>query len=186
VIEQVEKVRTLTEKSRAKRMRLSPLAIIANVVAKGLDLSHTHGTLRASKVCVNGNQRILVADDDPEMLGAVAEAFERGNYDVVRAGNGAELVEQLANHGPFDLIVADVLMPWMDGLKALSSMRAAGLATPVIVMTALGEQQLPSQVRALSPSVLLRKPFDLDALDSAVAQLMSSGSATPPSVNTAH
>jgi CheY-like chemotaxis protein len=150
-----------------------------------IDLSHIHGTLRASQACVTDNQRILVADDDPEMLGAVAEAFERGNYDVVRAENGAELVEQLANHGPFDLIVADVSMPWMDGLKALSSMRAAGLATPVIVMTALSEQRLPSQVRALNPAVLLRKPFGLDELEAAVAQLMSPGSATPPSLNTA-
>jgi DNA-binding response OmpR family regulator len=124
---------------------------------------------------VTGNQRVLVAEDDLEMLGAVAEAFERGNYDVVRAENGAELVEQLANHGPFDLIVADVSMPWMDGLKALSSMRAAGLATPVIVMTALREEQLPNQVRALSPAVLLRKPFELDELDAAVTLLMSPG-----------
>ena len=161
-------------------MRL--LAVLPSVVAV-CDLSHTHGTLRASSGCVTGNQRILVVDDDPQMLGAVAAAFERRNYDVVQAENGAELVEQLANHGPFDLIVADVSMPWMDGLKALSSMRAAGLATPVIVITALREQQLPSQVRALSPAVLLRKPFDLDELEAAVAKLMSPGSA-PPSLNT--
>ena len=133
-----------------------------------------------------GNPRVLVADDDPEMLGAVADAFRRRNYDVVQAESGAELVEQLANHGPFDLIVADVSMPWMDGLKALSSMRAAGLATPIIVMTALREPQLPSQVRALSPAVLLRKPFEIDELDAAVAKLMSPGPATPPSLNTAH
>jgi CheY-like chemotaxis protein len=120
------------------------------------------------------------------MLGAVADAFARRNYDVVLAQSGAELVEQLANHGPFDLIVADVSMPWMDGLKALSSMRAAGLATPIIVMTALREPQLPSQVRALSPAVLLRKPFEVDELDDAVAKLMFAGSATPPSLNTAH
>ena len=75
---------------------------------------------------MKSNQRVLVAEDDLQMLGAVAEAFARRNYDVVRAENGAELVEQLANHGPFDLIVADVSMPWMDGLKALSSMRAPG------------------------------------------------------------
>ena len=135
---------------------------------------------------MTGNQRVLVAEDDLEMLDAVAEAFARRNYDVVLAQSGAELVEQLANHGPFDLIVADVSMPWMDGLKALSSMRAAGLATPIIVMTALREQQLPSQVRALSPAALLRKPFELDELDAAVAKLMSPGSATPPSLNTAH
>jgi DNA-binding response OmpR family regulator len=62
----------------------------------------------------------------------------------------------------------------MDGLKALSSMRTAGVATPVIVMTALRDQQIPAQVQALGLNVvLLRKPFELDELEAAVATLVS-------------
>jgi CheY-like chemotaxis protein len=117
--------------------------------------------------------RVLVADDDPAMLGAVADALVRLGYDVARADGGGDLVDQLATTGPFDLIVSDISMPWMDGVKALRSMRTAGLATPVVVMTALKDEQIPAQVRALGPNaILLRKPFELDELEAAVATLV--------------
>jgi CheY-like chemotaxis protein len=119
-----------------------------------------------------------VADDDPEMLSAVADALARLGCDVTQAESGADLVDRLANEGLFDLIISDISMPWMDGLKTLRSMRTAGLATPVIVMTALNDEQIPAQVRALGPNaVLLRKPFDLDELEAAVAKLVPASTA---------
>lgn len=120
--------------------------------------------------------RALVADDDPGMLDAVAGAMAYLGYDVLRAGTGAELVDALAAEGPFELIVTDISMPWMDGLKTLRMMRTAGMSTPVVVMTALKDQQIPAQVQALGrDAVLLRKPFDLDALERAVARVRPAG-----------
>ena len=83
---------------------------------------------------------MLVADDDPDMLAVLTDALERLGYEVVQVESGAGLVDQLANEGPFDLIVSDISMPWMDGLKALRSVRTAGVATPVIVMTGLTDR----------------------------------------------
>jgi len=118
--------------------------------------------------------RILVADDDPDLLGAVAAALERLGAEVVRAQNGGELIERLAEEGPFTLVVADVSMPWMSGLQVMYSARTAGLGIPVVVMTALKDQHLAEQVQALGPNaVLLRKPFELDELESAVSSLVS-------------
>jgi CheY-like chemotaxis protein len=118
--------------------------------------------------------RVLVADDDPEMLGAVADAVDRLGYEVVRARSGADLVDQYAQGGQFDLIISDISMPWMDGLKALRAMRTAGVTVPVIVMTALTNEQIPAQVRALGAHTrLLCKPFDLEQLEDAVAALTS-------------
>jgi DNA-binding response OmpR family regulator len=125
--------------------------------------------------------RVLVADDDPEMLAAVSAVLERLGFEVTRALSGADLVDQIVTEEPFDLIVSDVSMPWMDGLKALRSFRAAGLDTPVILMTALRDQRIPDLVRALGPrAVLLRKPFDFDELEAAIAAL------TSPAQPTAH
>jgi CheY-like chemotaxis protein len=117
--------------------------------------------------------RILVADDDPDLLGTVADALERTGAEVVRAQTGGELIEALGEQGPFDLVVTDVAMPWMTGLQAIQATRYAGLVMPVIVMTALRDQNLPERVGALGDrTILLRKPFGFAELANAVARLV--------------
>jgi CheY-like chemotaxis protein len=116
--------------------------------------------------------RVLVADDDPQLLDAVSEALTRLDADVVRASSGADLIEQLATAGPFDLVITDVSMPWMSGLQAMRSTRAAGLSTAVIVMTALTDPRIPAQVKSLgSNAAFLRKPFELSELEAAASAL---------------
>jgi CheY-like chemotaxis protein len=140
------------------------------------------GTLSASSVDVAIDTRVLVADDDAEMLAAVSDALTGLGFDVVGVDSGAGLIDRLAFDGPFDLIVTDVSMPWMDGLRTLRSIRSAGVTTPVIVMTALGDEQIAARVQALANAILLRKPFDLDALSSAAVGLMAprAAGAAPP------
>jgi len=117
---------------------------------------------------------VLVADDDPQLLDAVAEGLAHLGAHVACARSGADLIEQLATAGPFDLVVTDIRMPWMSGLQAMHSTRAAGLSTSVIVMTALTDERIPAQVRALGENaVLLRKPFELGELESAASMLLS-------------
>jgi CheY-like chemotaxis protein len=120
--------------------------------------------------------RVLVADDDTDMLAAVSDALASLGFDVMSVDNGAGLIDRLAMDGPFDLIVTDISMPWMDSLKTLRSIRTAGITTPVVVMTALTDEQIPARVRALGANaILLRKPFGLDELASAAQQLIASG-----------
>ena len=120
-----------------------------------------------------------MADDDVELLGSVCECFTGLGANVIRASNGADLIEQLAIAGPFDLIVTDINMPWMNGLEAIRSTRAAGLATSVIVMTALADERIAAQVKSLGTNaVLLRKPFtpsELETTASALVGLASHG-----------
>lgn len=117
--------------------------------------------------------RILVADDDLVLLEAVAESLEQLGAEVVRARSGAELIEQIGEAGPFDLVITDISMPWMSGLQAMQSARTAGLVTPVIVMTALKNTRVAEQVSLLGRDVvLLRKPFALEELDAAATRLL--------------
>ena len=114
---------------------------------------------------------VLVADDDAPTLALVATALERLGCQVTRAEDGDELLQALADGGPFDLFVTDISMPWMTGLQVAHSVRAAGLKTPVIVMTALPIDA--SQVDELGDeAVLLRKPFGLKQLVSAVHHML--------------
>jgi DNA-binding response OmpR family regulator len=119
---------------------------------------------------------VLVADDDADMLTAVSEAMASLGFDVLSVDNGAGLIDCLASEGPFDLIVTDISMPWMDSLKTLRSVRSAGVTTPVIVITALTDEQIPTRVQALGANaILLRKPFDLDELAAAARRMTTGG-----------
>ena len=113
--------------------------------------------------------RVLVADDDPDLLETVAAALSAAGATVVRASSGAELLERVAEDGVFDLVITDVSMPWMTGLQVAHSMREVGLAIPLVVMTGVRDSTLPERVRSLGEDVtLLRKPFDLEQLRAAV------------------
>ncbi len=113
--------------------------------------------------------RVLVAEDDPDMLRSVTQALRSLGAEVVTATDGAELLQKLADEGPFTVIVTDVSMPWMNGLQAMHAVRYAGLGTPVVVMTALQDSRLPQDVQALGAHVeLLRKPFGIAELETAI------------------
>lgn len=118
--------------------------------------------------------RVLVADDDPLLLESVADALISLGADVIRASSGEDLVEQLANEGPFDLVVTDVGMPWMSGLMAIHAARSAGIRQAVIIMTAREDERIPAQVQALGPDAFfLRKPFGLSELGAAASMLLA-------------
>ncbi len=124
--------------------------------------------------------RILVADDDPDVLESVADTLERAGTSVVRVTDGCDLLAEMADGGPFDAIVTDIAMPWMNGLQATHSARYAGLATPIVVMTALQDASIPDSVRALGRNaVLLRKPFTARQLRSALEYVLSVRRDTP-------
>ena len=116
--------------------------------------------------------RVLVADDDPELLESVAEALTRVGADVVQATNGAQLIEHMADHGPFDLVVTDIAMPWMSGVRAMRAARTAGLGMPLVVMTALRDAGIAAEVKSVG-ATLLRKPFALGELETVAEKLLA-------------
>jgi len=122
--------------------------------------------------------RALVADDDPQMVSMVSMALRTFGADVVAVESGGELLETIANGGPFDVIVTDISMPWMTGLQVMQSARTAGLPIPVVVMTALRDPTLPAQVRSLGGRAeLLLKPFSIEELYTAIRSCLAEPSA---------
>jgi CheY-like chemotaxis protein len=118
--------------------------------------------------------RILVAEDDPEMLRSLEHALEHWGADVVCAADGASLVLRLADDGPFDLVITDISMPWMNGLQAMRSLRSAGIRAPILFITGLVDVKLPEQVAAMGRAArLLRKPFGPVELEVAVHELLA-------------
>lgn len=116
--------------------------------------------------------RILVADDDADLLEVLVESLTEAGAHVASVKSGAELLKRLGEDASFDLIIADVLMPWMTGLQVASSVRDAGLEVPVILMTGAGDASLDERVDSLDRTLLLRKPFDQGELKAAVQKLL--------------
>lgn len=121
---------------------------------------------------------MLVADDDPVMVSVVSSTLSNLGASVVRATNGAELLQVLAYEDQPELVVTDVSMPWMTGLQVVASARTAGLDVPVIVISGVDDPNLEAQVAALGPFVrLIRKPFVLEDLEDAYRDLIGALSA---------
>ncbi len=113
--------------------------------------------------------RVLIADDDAELRALIADAIASLGADVVCAASGGELEDQLTSGRPFDVVVTDVTMPVRSGLEVMQWARSMGIVCPIVVMTALRDDQTTAQVAALGAHVaLIHKPFSRRALHSAL------------------
>ncbi len=103
--------------------------------------------------------KILVVDDEADLLAELAPMLERAGYSVTTAGDGVQALRAVEQIKP-ELVVLDVMMPRMDGREVLRQLRQAGNWTPVILLTRVGS---PTE-RALSlqegADDYLNKPFE--------------------------
>ena len=107
--------------------------------------------------------RILLIEDDERLCEAVAFALRREGYDVDVAHEGDDGL-RWALQRAHDLVLLDRMLPVLDGLTVLRRMREAGVATPVLLVTALGA--VGERVEGLDAGAddYLVKPFDLEEL----------------------
>lgn len=123
--------------------------------------------------------RVLVAEDNDEMLRLITRALRDPGIELLQAHNGSELVHWIdaaslpANDEPlFELLLSDQRMPGVSGLEALRFLRARGNSTPVILMTAFGDEALHREAIAAGALAVLDKPLDLDQLRAVVRALV--------------
>jgi len=106
---------------------------------------------------------LLIVDDDPNTLASLARAFRLAGHEATVADRASRALE-LAQQQSFDLIFSDVVMPDKDGITLLGEMRAAGVTTPVVMIS--GQATLEMAVRAtrLGAHDFLEKPLSTDKL----------------------
>jgi two-component system alkaline phosphatase synthesis response regulator PhoP len=85
------------------------------------------------------NNRILIVEDDPAMSVALRDGFEFEKYAVEMANDGEEGL-RLAQRGMHDLMILDVMLPKKSGLDVCKELRKNGSATPIIMLTARGQE----------------------------------------------
>ncbi len=122
--------------------------------------------------------RILLAEDDREMRRLLASVLRKEGFEVVAVADGNELLSVLASqmslshtHATTDLIISDVRMPGHSGLDVLAGLRRSGWDTPILLITAFGDDETHAHARRLGAAAIMDKPFDLDDLTMAVLNL---------------
>lgn len=107
--------------------------------------------------------KILVAEDEPQLLRVLTVAMEHAGYDVDPVDNGLKAVEH-AKENSYDVIMLDIMMPVMDGITALKKIRESGDKTYILMLTAKAE--VDDRVTGLDSGAddYLTKPFSLNEL----------------------
>ena len=85
--------------------------------------------------------KILLVDDEPELLAQLQQTLSCQKYDVDRAADGQAALDRIFD-GTYDLILLDIMLPKIDGLAVLKEIRQAEIRTPVIMLTAKGSGML--------------------------------------------
>ena len=107
--------------------------------------------------------KILVVDDDPDLLLLLRVTLGAEDYQSLLARNGEDAVREIQTEDP-DLVLLDIMMPIMDGWQVLRWMTEKGLDTPVIVVSAKASESDVAKALELGATDYVTKPFDPDEL----------------------
>jgi EAL domain-containing protein (putative c-di-GMP-specific phosphodiesterase class I)/CheY-like chemotaxis protein len=116
--------------------------------------------------------RIVLADDDPDLLRAISRTLERAGHEVVRLPDGFRACEHIGTLDPrdVDVVLTDITMPGCDGLEVMRAAHKLDPDLPVLFMTGMPTVETAVQALEFGAYRYLLKPVDPDVLLQAVAQ----------------
>lgn len=121
---------------------------------------------------MNERKRVLAVDDEPNMRRLLEITLRQAGYQALLADNGHAALDILRRKGA-DLVVSDLNMPGMDGIKLIAAMREEGMETPLIIVTAKGEVESAVTAMKLGAADYILRPFDLETLEIAMTRALS-------------
>ncbi|HWP33062.1 MAG TPA: response regulator [Solirubrobacterales bacterium] len=117
--------------------------------------------------------RVLIADDSETILLLMRTRLEMEGYEVLTASDGEEVLEVMRrepNGGP-DILLLDAMMPRKSGIDALRELRAEGVTTPVLIVSAHQDEMDAGAASDAEVDGYVPKPIDFDALFKSIAEL---------------
>ena len=108
--------------------------------------------------------RLLLAEDEEDLSRALVTVLKHNNYSVDAVYDGAEALDYLENGDNYDGVILDIMMPKMDGITVLKTIRRHGNSVPVLLLTAKAE--IDDRVEGLDSGAddYLPKPFSMKEL----------------------
>jgi two-component system, response regulator, stage 0 sporulation protein A len=121
--------------------------------------------------------RVMVVDDNSQLRDMMCEYFRMVDFSEVvgEASNGVEAIEKLQKLQP-DVIILDLIMPMMDGIGVLEKIPELKIRKPrVIVLSALGQENVIHEAISLGAEYYVLKPFDMDILGKRIHEMAQDG-----------
>jgi CheY-like chemotaxis protein len=103
-----------------------------------------------------GNKKILLVDDEPDLLKVIGFTIDSWGYEVISVSNGKDAIEMVKTQ-KFDIVILDYLMPEMDGISTLKEIRKIDAEIPVIMLTAHSEGVLIKDIKDLKVNAFIPK-----------------------------
>ena len=107
--------------------------------------------------------KILIVEDEPDMVLGLKDNFEFEGYEVVTAADGVTGLERARSHKP-DLVILDIMLPKASGLEVCKSLRSEGFDKPIIMLTARGQEIDKVVGLELGADDYVTKPFSIREL----------------------
>lgn len=117
-------------------------------------------------------ERMLIIEDDPTTGLVLEDLFEMSGYEVDRALDGPQALQLMTMLPAYDIVLLDVMLPQKSGFDVLREARRAGVDSPVIVLTALDEDNNKLQGFDLGADDYVAKPFHTDELEARVKAVL--------------
>jgi DNA-binding response OmpR family regulator len=115
--------------------------------------------------------KILVAEDEPIMLKTIELRLKKDGHEVIATDNGLDAMKQIDAALP-DLIITDIMMPYSSGLEIIGKVRGLeGKKIPVIVLSAMGQENVVLEAFNLGADDYITKPFSPNELSIRVKRL---------------
>ena len=114
---------------------------------------------------------LLVADDDASIRSLLKQLLSDEGFAVQEASTGIEVVDKVKESSP-DLVIMDVRMPELDGIEALSRVKATNPKTAVLIMTAFGSSNAAIRAMELGAFDYITKPFELEKISHTVKRVL--------------
>jgi len=126
----------------------------------------------------NNNYHILLAEDDLEMRKMLAWSLREEGFDVTECNDGNSLMKRigfldtLGEAKTFDLIISDIRMPGVTGMQVLEKTKEYEDFSPMILITAFGDEVTHARAEKLGAAVVIDKPFNIDYLLATIYQII--------------
>jgi len=128
-------------------------------------------------------KRAIIADDDADHRRLLASVIRRAGFEVLEAQNGEELLDMYDGQHPPDVIVTDLMMPRVSGFGVIEKLRDLESSVPIVLVSAVGDDNMDILARDLGAAAMVHKPFDFAVLRDLVVRIAHGAGGTSAATN---